>query len=593
MNVQKIRNLAMVAHVDHGKTTFMDAILNFCGAVRTSSDRMMDSMTLEKERGITIRAKHAGVVYEGYQINLIDTPGHADFGAEVERSLYQVDSLILLVDSAEGPLPQTRFILKKALEKNKNVMVVINKVDRPDARIEEVESLVEELFLDLAKDETQLQYPVFYASGRQGWISKNKNDREGDLSPLLKAVIETCPAPQAEEKGAFSFQVNELIPNDYFSVVTLGKCFRGQCQVNDQVILNSQNQEISVTIKKIWGYEGLDLVEKSSLESGQIGVLAFNSQVFPTVSDTICAPGEIELLPPIEIDPPYVSVIVRPNSSPLANRDGRYWTIRQLESFFSEKAKYDLALSCSRLDNRDALNVQARGELQISLLLEELRRSGGECIVGRPQVVPRQNASGAWEEPVERLTLHVPKQATGTIIQSLGERGGQLKKMAQESDTYDELEVDITTRNLLGFRRTYTIECRGEGLISSEIISYQPVQEGEEPHSRIQGALVSDRAGDSTEYALYSLEDRGRLFLGAGNPLYKGLIVGEHNRPNDLWVNACRAKKLTNMRSSGTDEATKLSKIQDLTLEDALDWINNDEGIEVTPKRITLFKLES
>lgn len=593
MILKGIRNVAMVAHVDHGKTTFMDAILHFCSAVRTQRDRLMDSMDFEKERGITIRAKHAGTFYKDFRFNFIDTPGHADFGAEVERSLYQVDSLILLVDAAEGPLPQTRFILKKALAKRKFVMVVINKVDRPDARISEVESLIEELFLDLAIDEDQLHYPVFYASGREGWVSRKADERGEDLSPLLDEILTACPPPEGIEKrdAGFLFQINELVPNEYFSVVTLGKCFQGSCQVNDGLVLSHGSEKQAVTVRKIWIYEGLKLQEVEQLSAGEIGLLAFNSSLFPVVSDQLAHPDQKDELQPIEIDPPYVSVLISPNASPLSNRDGRYWTIRQLEEFLQEKAKYDLALQCSRLPDQDVIQLQARGELQIGLLLEEIRRNGGECMVGRPQMVPRKNEEGDyWEEPIERLTLHVPKAASGTIIQTLGARGGQLKEMKQDSEKYDQLEVDIPTRKLLGFRRIYTIECRGEGLISSEIIGYQKLEEGWTSHERRQGALVADRPGESTEYALFSLEDRGKLFLKSGEPLYKGLIVGEHSRTNDLWVNACRAKKLTNMRSAGTDESTKLTKIQTMTLEDALDWINDDEGIEVTPKRISLFK---
>ena len=584
------RNIAIIAHVDHGKTTLVDGLLRQSGTFserQVVSERVMDSMDLERERGITISAKNASMIYGDVRINIVDTPGHADFGGEVERSLMMVDGAILLVDAAEGPLPQTRFVLQKALARNLRMIVIINKVDRHDARVDEIEDAIQDLFMELSTEDHHLDFPILYASGRNGWCSKSKTVPTTDLRDLFDTVIATVPAPIVNPLGGAQMLVNNLSYNSYLGRLMIGRVERGTLTTNQSIVLmGADGKNQNAKIVKLRSYRGLEQVDVDAVAAGDIAIVATGLTDL-SIGDTIADAGIQEALKRIFVDPPTVGVEVSVNTSPLAGRDGTYMTSRKIFEFLTKEAMHNVALRVEESPSPEVFILNARGELQIAIVIENLRREGGECMVARPKVITKV-IDGVDVEPVERVVLDLPDFAVGIVTEKLSQRKGRMIAMNNLSHNRARLEFSVPTRGLLGYRSTYLTDTKGEGLISSYFEGYEPIRPGF--LSRQNGAIISDRSGKSTEYALSSLEDRGRLIVAAGEELYEGMVIGEHNRDSNLDVNGVREKKLTNMRSSGTDESTKLSPITRFSLETALDWIDDDEWIEVTPKNIRVRK---
>ena len=584
------RNIAIIAHVDHGKTTLVDGLLRQSGTFserQVVSERVMDSMDLERERGITISAKNASMIYGDVRINIVDTPGHADFGGEVERSLMMVDGAILLVDAAEGPLPQTRFVLQKALARNLRMIVIINKVDRHDARVDEIEDAIQDLFMELSTEDHHLDFPILYASGRNGWCSKSKTVATTDLRDLFDTVIATVPAPIVNPLGGAQMLVNNLSYNSYLGRLMIGRVERGTLTTNQSIVLmGADGKNQNAKIVKLRSYRGLEQVDVDAVAAGDIAIVATGLTDL-SIGDTIADAGIQEALKRIFVDPPTVGVEVSVNTSPLAGRDGTYMTSRKIFEFLTKEAMHNVALRVEESPSPEVFILNARGELQIAIVIENLRREGGECMVARPKVITKV-IDGVDVEPVERVVLDLPDFAVGIVTEKLSQRKGRMIAMNNLSHNRARLEFSVPTRGLLGYRSTYLTDTKGEGLISSYFEGYEPIRPGF--LSRQNGAIISDRSGKSTEYALSSLEDRGRLIVAAGEELYEGMVIGEHNRDSNLDVNGVREKKLTNMRSSGTDESTKLSPITRFSLETALDWIDDDEWIEVTPKNIRVRK---
>ena len=590
MSVQSTRNIAIIAHVDHGKTTLVDGMLRQSGtfaAHQQLTERVMDSMDLEKERGITIAAKNASMIFGETRINIVDTPGHADFGGEVERSLMMVDGAILLVDAAEGPLPQTRFVLQKALARNLKMILVINKVDRADARVEEVESLVQDLFMELSTEDHHLDFPILYASGRQGWATRTRGGTAADLKELFDTVVEEVPAPKVTKDGTLQMLVNNLSYNSYLGRLVIGRVERGTISTNQNITLigkDGKNQNAKVV--KVRSYRGLEQVDVDSVSAGDIAIVATGLNEL-AIGDTVADVNFPEALPRIEVDPPTVAVEVSVNTSPMAGREGSYLTSRKLLEVLTKEAMHNVALRVEESESPEILILKARGELQIGIVIENLRREGGECMVGRPKVITKK-IDGVEHEPIERVVLDIPEFALGIVTEKLSARKGRMLGMQNLLMGRTRLEFSVPTRGLLGYRSTFLTDTKGEGLISSYFEDYEPLKAG--LVVRMNGALIADRAGKSTEYALHGLEERGSLFIAAGEDVYEGMVIGQHSRENNLDVNAVREKKLTNMRSAGTDESTKLSPITRMGLEAALDWIDDDEWIEVTPKNVRVRK---
>ncbi len=585
-----IRNIAIIAHVDHGKTTLVDKLLQQSGtfaAHQSISERVMDSMDLEKERGITIAAKNASMLYGNTRINIVDTPGHADFGGEVERTLMMVDGAILLVDAAEGPLPQTRFVLQKALQRNLRMILVINKVDRPDARADEVTELVQDLFLELSTEDHHLDFPVLYASGRNGWASKEKDIQKENLKDLFDTIIEHVSPPNVNLGGSAQMLINNLSYNSFLGRLAIGRVERGTLTAGQNIVLIDKDQkQSSAKIVKIRSYRGLEQVDVNSVSAGDIAIVATGLTEL-AIGDTITDSQSPEALPRIEVDPPTVAVEVSVNTSPMAGREGTYLTSNKLHEFLTKEAMNNVALRIEQTESPEVFLLKARGELQVAIVMENLRRSGGECMVARPKVITKI-VDGKEMEPVERVVLDVPDNSVGAVTEKLSIRKGRLENLQSFNNGRTRIEFSIPTRGLLGYRSTYLTDTKGEGLMSSYF-------EGWETSrgtflSRINGSLIADRPGKTTEYALSGLEDRGRLFVLAGEEVYEGMVIGEHSRDSNLDVNAVREKKLTNMRAAGSDDSTKLSPITKMSLEVSLDWIEDDDWIEITPKSIRVRK---
>jgi GTP-binding protein len=588
--IQGMRNIAIIAHVDHGKTTLVDKLLNQSGtfqAHQVIAERVMDNLDLERERGITIMAKNASMVYKDIRINIVDTPGHADFGGEVERTLMMVDGAILLVDAAEGPLPQTRFVLQKALQRNLKMVLVINKVDRADARIEEVEEAVHDLFLELSSEDHHLDFPTLYASGRNGWCSREKDVKKEDLRDLFDVVLAHVPPPKVYTEGTAQMLINNLSYNSYLGRLAIGRLERGTLNVNQNlVIINSENKHIPAKAIKIRAYRGLEQTDVDTIGAGDIVILATGVTDL-SIGDTIADANAPEALPRIEVDPPTVSVEVSVNTSPLAGREGTYLTSRKIFEFLTKEAMHNVALKIEETESPEIFILKARGELQVSIVMENLRREGGEVMVGRPRVITKV-VDGQVLEPIERVVVDIPENSVGAVTEKLSNRKGRMVSMQNLSHGRTRMEFSIPSRGLLGYRSTFLTDTKGEGLISSYLEGYE-TSRGLVP-ARSNGAMIADRSGKTTQYALHGLEERGRLIIADTEEVYEGMVIGEHSRDNDLEVNAIREKKLTNMRSAGTDESTKLSPITRMGLETALDWINDDEWIEVTPKTIRVRK---
>jgi GTP-binding protein len=583
------RNVAIVAHVDHGKTTLVDALLRQAGAFRVNervAERAMDNTDLERERGITILAKNTAVHYQDLLINIVDTPGHADFGGEVERTLSMVDGVLLLVDASEGPLPQTRYVLRKALERRLPPIVVINKVDRSDARPQEVINEVYDLFIDLDASDDQIEFPVLYASGRAGWATTDLALPSEDLRPLFDAIVARVPPPHGDPEAPLQMQVANLDSSDYLGRIAIGRIFNGRVRVNDPIAvikLDGSQQETKVT--KLYAFDGLKRIEIADAAAGDIVCLAGIENI--TIGETIADPEHRHPIAAIAIDEPTVSMIFGVNTSPLAGRDGQYVTSRHLRERLQRELLGNVSLRVEDSDTPEQVRVVGRGELQLSILIEMMRREGYEVQVSRPEIVTRE-IDGVRKEPVEDLTIDVPEEFQGVVIAMCGQRRGTMTKMVNHGSGRVRLEFSIPTRGLIGFRSQFLTDTKGTGIMNHLFAAWEPWHGP--IASRSAGALVSDRSGPATAYALANLQERGVIFIEPMTETYEGMIIGENARVNDLDVNVTKEKKQTNMRASSADEAIRLVPPRILGLEQAIEFINDDELVEVTPKSIRLRK---
>jgi len=583
------RNVAIIAHVDHGKTTLVDALLHQSGIFRANervAERVMDSNELERERGITILAKNTAVHYDGHLINIVDTPGHADFGGEVERTLSMVDGVMLLVDASEGPLPQTRFVLRKALGRRLTPIVVINKIDRPDARTQAVLNEVYDLFIDLDAAEDQLDFPVLYTDARKGTATTDLASPGLDLRPLFDAVIERIPAPRGSATAPFQALVANLDSSDYLGRLAIGRVFNGQVTVGDPIAVCKLDGSIQrTTVTKLYTFEGLKRVETSEASAGDIICLAGIEGIM--IGETIADAESPEAIPPISIDEPTVSMIFGVNTSPFSGRDGRFVTSRQIKDRLDRELVGNVSIRVEPTDSPEQMKVVGRGELQLSILIEMMRREGYELQVSRPEIVTRE-INGVLSEPVEELVIDVAEEFQGTVIAEIGTRRGMMTKMVNHGSGRVRLEFRIPARGLIGFRSQFLTETRGTGIMHHLFAGWEPWH-GPIP-ARPTGALVADRSGPATAYAIANLQERGEMFVEPATAVYEGMIVGENSRPNDLDVNITREKKQTNMRASTAEEGIRLIPPRRLSLEQAIEFINDDELVEVTPQHLRLRK---
>lgn len=586
---EKIRNIAIIAHVDHGKTTLVDHMFRQSGMFRKNQEvgeRIMDNMDLEKERGITIAAKNCSVKWGDVKINILDTPGHADFGGEVERALMMVDGVILLVDSSEGPLPQTRFVLKKALEAKLRIIVVINKIDRKDARPKEVLDEVYELFIDLDADEEQIEFPVLYAIGKEGIAMKNIGDDDSNLEVLFNTIIEEIHPPRYDENEPFQMLVADLDYSDYLGRLAIGKISNGLISKKDELVcINKDEEIIPMKISKLQIYEGINFSESDTVEAGDIAILAGIEDVH--IGDTICNKESPKPLKRIIVDEPTISMMFSINTSPLSGREGKIVQSNKIRERLHKETLSNVALQVEDSPDGDSFIVKGRGEFQMVILIETLRREGFELSVGRPNVIYRKK-DGKKFEPIEHLFIDCDENFTGIISEKLSRRKGRMINLINHGTGRVRLEYSIPSRSLIGYRNEFLTDTRGTGILNSYLQGYEEFR-GDFP-SRLTGSLVSDRDGTALSYSIYNLEPRGTLFIVPNDPVYEGMIVGEHNRDNDLDVNPTKGKKLTNMRASGKDEGIILTPVIPMTLEKAIDFIKEDEIVEVTPKSIRLRK---
>jgi len=589
-NVRKdIRNIAIIAHVDHGKTTLVDAMLRQSGTFRDNEqvrDRVMDSMDLERERGITIMAKNTAVRYRDMKINIVDTPGHADFGGEVERVLKMVDGVMLLVDAAEGCLPQTRFVLRKALEARLPAIAVVNKIDRHDARPAEVVDEIYELFMDLDATNEQIEFPILYAISREGVAKKQLQEESRDLRPLFEQIIETIPAPHALRTDSLQLLVANLDYSDYVGRLAIGRIFSGEIALGDQVVVVQRDGGIKkVRISQLYVFEGLkrEAVERAGL--GEIVALAGFDDI--EIGDTITSAENPQPLPVIAVDEPTISMIFSVNNSPFAGKEGRYVTSRQLKERLDKEILGNVAIRVESTESPDQFKVSGRGELQLAILIEMMRREGYELQVSKPEVITR-DIDGEMHEPIEMVVIDCPEEFIGVVTEALGRRKGQMTKMVNHGTGRVRLEFDTPSRGLIGFRSEFLTETKGTGLLNTMFLRWDRWQGA--LRGRATGSLVADRTGETTTYALFNLQERGTLFARPGIRVYEGMVIGENARAVDLDVNAIKEKKLTNMRASSADEAMRLVPVKDLSLEQALEFIADDELVELTPKTIRLRK---
>jgi GTP-binding protein len=585
--VSTIRNIAIIAHVDHGKTTLVDAMLRQAGTFRANeavTDRVMDSNDLERERGITILAKNTAIFYKGHKINIVDTPGHADFGGEVERALKMVDGVMLLVDASEGPLPQTRYVLSKALEAGLPVILTINKIDRPDARPQEVLNEVYDLFIDLDANEEQLEFPVLYTNGKLGLASTEIGKLGENLEPLFEQIITTIPTAQGDPNAPLQVQVTNLDYSDYLGRLGIARVFNGTLKTGDEVYISKIDGSLEKTrITKLFSFSGLKRVDIEETELGDIVAVAGVTGI--TIGETITSIENPSPMPPIVIDEPTIAMQFSVNNSPMAGREGKYVTSRNLRERLDKELLTNVSIRVEETGSPDSFKVLGRGELQLAILIEMMRREDFELMVGRPEIVTR-NIDGKTMEPVEHLTIDIPDNFVGTVIERLGPRKGEMVKMHGHGRV--RLEFRVPSRGLIGLRSELLTETRGTIVMNSIFDGYTPYQ-GEIPQ-RPTGALIADRTGTTTAYALEGLEDRGVLFVPPGVEVYEGMVIGEHSRDNDLDVNVVREKKLTNMRASSSDESVRLTPPRAMNLEQAIEFIAEDEMVEVTPKSLRLRK---
>ena len=584
-----LRNIAIISHVDHGKTTLVDALLRQSGTFRDNErvqERVMDNIDLERERGITIMAKNTAVQHNGVKINIVDTPGHADFGGEVERTLKMVDGVLLLVDASEGPLPQTRFVLKKALELGLPPILVINKIDRPDARINEVLNEVYDLFIDLDATDAQLEFPVVYTNAKDGFARLNVEDENTDLRPLFELIEKTIPATDGEEDGPLQILVTNIDYNDYVGRLAIGRIFAGTVKAADSVgIVNQAGETAIAKVTSLFEYQGLKRVDTDTAMVGDIVALAGIEGV--NIGDTITDPENPAPLPRIAVDEPTISMVFSINTSPFSGKEGKFVTSRHLKERLEKELLYNVAIRMEPLEATDSFKVMGRGELQLAILIEMIRREGYELSVSQPETVTRV-IDGSVHEPMELLVIDCPEEYIGVVTQKLGSRRGRMVKMANNGHGRVRLEFRIPSRGLIGFRSEFLTDTRGTGLLNHLFDGYEPWQGP--IAKRATGALVADRPGKTTIYSLYHLQPRGELLITENTPVYEGMIVGENSRENDLDVNVIKEKKLTNVRASGSDEALRLVPPRLLSLEQALEFIKEDELVEITPQSIRLRK---
>ena len=586
----KLRNIAIIAHVDHGKTTLVDKLLSQSQTFDDrfqATERMMDSNDLEKERGITISSKNTAINWGDYRINIVDTPGHADFGGEVERVLSMVDSVLLLVDAVDGPMPQTRFVTKKAFEQGLNPIVVINKIDRPSARPDWVIDQVFELFDQLGATEEQLDFPVIYASALGGYASEDDSVRDGDMTPMFEVIIDKAPAPKVDIDGPFQMQITSLDYSSFVGAIGIGRIERGFAKKNMQnALVTPDGSKRNVKIVQLLGFSGLERHEVNSATAGDIvGVVGIENI---SISDTLCDPSKIEPLPPLSVDEPTVSMAFRVNDSPFAGLDGKYITSRNIRERLDKELIYNVALRVENTDDSSEFLVSGRGELHLSILIETMRREGFELSVGRPQVILKE-LDGKVCEPFEELTVDVESVHQGSVMEKLGERKAELTNMTPDGKGRVKLDFIIPARGLIGFRTEFLTATTGTGLMYSSFDSYRPQKEGK-IGQRTNGSLISMNQGKSVAYAIFNLQKSGKFFVGHGEDVYEGMVVGINSRDKDLVINVLKGKQLTNVRASGTDEAVALIPKISLDLEQALEFIDDDELVEVTPSHIRIRK---
>ena len=583
-----IRNIAIIAHVDHGKTTLVDAMFKASHVFRTNEkmdERVMDSNDLEKERGITILSKNTAVMYNDIKINIVDTPGHADFGGEVERVLKMVDSVLLVVDSYEGPMPQTKFVLKKALELKLKPIVVINKIDKPNARPENVIDEVFDLFLELGADDEQLDFPIIYASAREGFARFNVEDTNEDMEPLFKTIVDHVEPPKGEIDGPFQMLVTTLDSSEYVGKIAIGKIHRGTVKKNQSVALVRQDgTKSNYRITAVFGYNGLKREEVE--EAGLGDIIAVSGVLDANIGETIADAQNPEALPFVKIDEPTLSMNFMVNDSPFAGKEGEFVTSRHLRDRLMKELETNVSLRVKEI-TPDCFEVSGRGELHLSVLIETMRREGFELQVSKPSVIFKEE-NGKKVEPMEHLTIDVPEEFMGAVMEKMGPRKGEMVNMTSAVNGYTRLEFSIPARGLIGFRNEFMTDTKGNGIMNHVFEGYAPYKG--EIDSRSRGSIVSFEQGDAIAYGLFNAQERGRLFITPGTPVYQGMVVGECSRADDLDINVCKGKKLTNTRASGSDDAVKLVPITPMTLEQSIEFIGNDELVEVTPESIRIRK---
>lgn len=584
---EDIRNVAIIAHVDHGKTTLVDALLKQSHIFRANekvAERVMDSNDLERERGITILSKNTAVMHNGVKINIVDTPGHADFGGEVERVLNMVDGVLLLVDAFEGPMPQTKYVLRKALEQKLKPIVVINKIDRPDQRVHEVEDEVLELFMELEADDDQLDFPVVYASARDGIAKLSMEDEGKDMQPLFEILLKEIPAPQGDIDGPLQFMVTTLDYDDYVGKIAVGRIVRGRMKTNQPVVIMNGESTRKAKIGRVYTYNGLNRVETDETAMGDITAFVGIEDI--NIGETVADAEHPEALPAITIDEPTLSMVFSVNNSPFAGREGDYVTSRHLRDRLFKEVETNVSMKIEETESPDAFKVSGRGELHLAVLIETMRREGYELQVGKPRVIYKR-INDQLCEPLEYLTIDVPQEFMGTVMENLGARKAELINMTELAG-YLRLEFIIPARGLIGFRAQFLTSTKGNGIMNHVYHGYAPFK-GDIP-GRTRGALVAFEDGETTPYGLNSVQDRGTLFVGPNEAVYTGRIIGENSRETDMDVNPCKKKHVTNMRSSASDEAVRLTPPRIFSLEQALEWINDDELVEVTPHSIRMRK---
>ncbi len=589
---EQIRNVAIIAHVDHGKTTLVDSLLRQSGVFRQNQEveeRVMDSNDLEKERGITILSKNTAVMYGDVKINIIDTPGHADFGGEVERILKMVDGVVLVVDAFEGPMPQTKFVLKKALELNLPSVICVNKVDRPEARPDEVVDEVLDLFIELDANETQLDSPFIFASAKKGISGTDAELLQDSMKPLFEAIIENIPCPNGDEDGLTQVLISTIDYNEYIGRIGIGKVERGSVSIGEDLwVSNYENPEKSykVRIGKLYEYDGLKRVEIEEAITGSIVAISGIEDI--EIGDTITSIEDKHPLPFVKISEPTLAMTFSVNNGPFAGQDGKYVTSRQIRARLHKELNTNVSLRVEDTDSADSFRVAGRGELHLSILMEQMRREGYELMVSKPEVLMKKDENDKLIEPIERVIIDVPEEFMGAVIEKLGSRKGEMVNMVQSKGGYTRIEFLIPTRGMIGYRSEFLTDTKGNGILNTLFEGYEPYK-GEIPR-RSQGSLVSFETGTAVGYGLYNAQERGILFVSPGDKVYEGMIVGENAKPMDIDVNVCKRKQATNMRASGSDDALRLSPPKKMSLEEALEFIEKDELVELTPKNMRIRK---